>query len=124
MHHMSKELMPDVVDMDVVFKNFNQTKFVGLLEHYKESLCLLHDTLTGTMPAWCDCQGEAWHHVEIEHESHGVQEHDPTGDISEEDAIRIHELTASDHKLYRAATRRFKAEIAKAETKHGVKLSC
>lgn len=124
LHHMNMSLKHRVLDMDKVWKNFKEAKFVGLLEHYKESMCLLHETLTGGLPAWCDCTKGKWHEVGVEHESHGVQRHDVKQDLSAADARRIHKLTRSDHKLYKAAKKRFLEEVSKTEKKHGVKLMC
>lgn len=74
--------------------------FVGLVEHFKESMCVLEFLATHELPARCTCEQlrSYPHRHKI---THNVPQHDYRRDILDADVRRIDELTSLDKELYR-----------------------
>lgn len=113
------------VDKDLVLKNLRSIDFVGLVELYQESLCLLQVHALGKLPEYCNCQNaQAWNKfVQVRPESHGVERHS-LSDYSAETLQKVDELTAIDSLLYAEAVSLFKRNVEKVETTFGVKILC
>lgn len=121
MHHYSP--MPSMTE---VLTSFESLFFVGLVEHYQASWCVLyakaHD-MQSQLPAYCNCSSVDWASFPQTHVRHDVPPHS-LADLSHEDRSMIDELTQMDSHLYRAATQRFMREVSKVETHFHVKLLC
>ena len=110
--------------------------FVGISERFQESLCVFsavvreHHHAKG--PAWCNCSNtKAWASFdEDDHFRKTIQKHGHRGpshqasDLNAKELEAIQRLTSEDDKLYKFATQRFDAQIAKYEAKGILKLSC
>mmetsp|Transcript_31106 Transcript_31106/g.99281 ORF Transcript_31106/g.99281 Transcript_31106/m.99281 type:complete len:399 (+) Transcript_31106:102-1298(+) len=117
---------PRTINASRAIENMNRMWMVGIVEAYQESLCLLHATVTGALPATCDCERrreEADEGLPHHHETHGVAPHS-VDDHAEEVLALIDGLTAEDTLLYRAAVQRFVRDVRQVEQHHGVRILC
>jgi len=124
----SHHLMSDqVLHMDAAMRSFDELSFVGLVEHYQATLCLLHarsHDRRARLPAFCDCGNRtAWSSFRGRRESHGVPPHSPD-DLSREDRGMIDSLTQLDQQVYERAKRRFMQEVRAVERAKRVRLVC
>jgi len=102
--------------------------FVGLLEAYSESLCLLRIRETGQFPDECDCETERVGHtvdkpIEVKHITNGVQKHN-ISDYSEDVLKKVDKLTSLDKVLYELGKARFLADVQEAEKRHHKRILC
>lgn len=102
---------------------FKRTAFIGLVEAYTESLCLLHIQERNEFPDWCECTGEVERPTRQSNETHGSKAHSLI-DYPDSVIAMIDNITAYDRKLYSLAKRRFLREIRAAEDKFGKKILC
>lgn len=114
------------VDNDQAIPIMKATTFVGITEHYQESMCLLFDKLQPetALPEWCNCENATqWSQFKSKHVTHRSRKHSVT-DMSQEDLEMIGKLTTKDKILYEAALNRFVHEIDELEKRKGIKVSC
>jgi len=107
-------------------RNMQAAYFLGLVEAYHESLCLLYAKVHGgTVPEWCDCKNSAqWRRTSWSHSiSHGAA-HLNESDVGPEILADVDALTAKDQLLYAAAVRRFVQEVREIEVKSGTTILC
>lgn len=112
---------PEHTDVQKAIDNMAKSKFVGILELYHESMCLLHAKTIGLLPSNCLCgqQNTDGEH----HNTHGVKQHS-VDDISEAVLEEVDQLTSGDRVLYSAALERFMQEVAEVERRLDVKFVC
>lgn len=121
---------PDHADVDLAVRNMKSAKFVGLVEAYHESLCLLSAKVDGKLSAGCNCENEdEWKTFSTTHATHYTVAANDTvkrkmTDFPEEVSNAIKDFTRGDLKLYEAAVARFVQDIDEVEKKHGVKVLC
>ena len=108
-------------DLEEAVRNLRSLWFVGILEHYKASLCLLMFQLQLPMTS-CSCEGQAAaQHV---HERHGIPKEHPTHVLPAAVRAKIEGLSAVDKELYRAAVAEFRERIAYVEATIGDTILC
>jgi hypothetical protein len=121
-HHETGK--PNEKIVDVAIENMLQANFVGIMEYYQESFCLLHVQLELKLPSWCNCEDkEAWSSFGQTHEDHGLQKH-READLTRQDRVLLDEITKDDRVLYDAATTHFLENIKATEARLGVKILC
>lgn len=104
--------------------NMNGIGFVGIMEHYQESLCLLHVQLDLQLPSWCNCEDQAsWSSFKQSSINLGKGEHH-VPELRTEERELLDNITQYDWHLYQAATDRFLEHIQAAEERSGVKILC
>lgn len=103
--------------------NLNATDFVFILEHYKESLCIMYARLHNAVPDYCECgKPELWAQMapdpDISNPEISIE------DLTEEDLKKVSTFTADDLQLYNFAKARFHRELADVEAKYEKKILC
>lgn len=113
------------VDMRYAIGNLDDAFFVGIVEAYQESICLLHFKMHGSgLPEWCACdKPEAWKSAPVHQDDHGAH-HDGMQNIPQEVLDEVDSLTVADRALYNLALDRFTAEVRDAEVATGMKIMC
>jgi len=115
---------PEHIDAELAVRNMQAAWFVGLVEAYQESICLLHAKANGTLPTFCDCtQPQLWDSFNGQHENHNA--HRQSVDAYPQEVLQeLDGIVAEDLVLYRAARERFVAELRQVEREHGVQVLC
>jgi len=110
--------------LDVALDRLGSAWFVGILEQYQASICLLHAKLGEALPPYCDCRRpELWKTFSGKEEN--IQEHRTDFKSLSKDTLRkIDEMTLADRALYKAGVQRFVREVREVEARHGTKLLC
>jgi len=115
---------PEEQDLSRAVSNMASTFFVGIVEAYQESICLLHAKLNDKLPKWCDCENEKeWNKAPVHQDDHGAS-HDATDDVSDEVLSMVDSMTENDRSLYNQALDRFMMEIDAAEKKFKTTIVC
>jgi hypothetical protein len=117
-----------VHQLTLAVENMERCFFVGLLERYQESVCLLYGKLFvgRPLPKFCNCDDRAaWNSFQLWHseESHSVKHHS-ISEVVPNDMRLVDDLITNDVILYKIATERFNREIRKLERSSGVRISC
>jgi len=108
-------------DMDIAIRRIQSLWFVGITEFYAQSICLLTEKATGTLPAYCVCgSGDQGNFT---HSDWGVKPHD-IKNVSQSTLSKIDYITSEDRTLYEVALKRFNAEIKEVEARHNVRMLC
>lgn len=105
--------------MQVLKERIANMSFVGIVEAYQESLCLLRIQETGTFPEECECATKQ----DETNANHGVKPH-MVSDYSKDVVEKVDKLTAIDRELYEFGKKRFFDEIQAAEDKYQKKILC
>eukprot|EP00746_Dinoflagellata_sp_MGD_P157239 gnl/MRDRNA2_/MRDRNA2_86150_c0_seq2.p1 gnl/MRDRNA2_/MRDRNA2_86150_c0~~gnl/MRDRNA2_/MRDRNA2_86150_c0_seq2.p1 ORF type:complete len:312 (+),score=45.24 gnl/MRDRNA2_/MRDRNA2_86150_c0_seq2:75-1010(+) len=112
-------------------QNMDNTSFVLLQPHYKESLCIMHEKLHGVLPDHCDCrQKDLWATVLPAGDPKGHAKYQAPGEakrneiLTEEDRLKIASFTKDDLALYEHALARFEQDVQTVEKKHNTKIWC
>jgi len=106
-------------------ENMDMFDFVGISERFQESLCVFSAVVTSRAPSWCNCSNtETWAAHKVTHHRSGKYPNHKVSDLTETQRELIQTLTSEDDKLYKLATKRFDAQIAKYEAQGILKLSC
>lgn len=126
---------PEKMDLDLAMRNMREASFVGILEAYQSSMCLLHAKfLGGRMPDYCNCENPAqWakydevREVRNPTDTHlGLSKissfHQPS--IPPELSRAVEDLTDLDRKLYQAAWKRFVEDARLVHSTTGVRILC
>jgi len=114
----------DKLNVDRAVENMQASFFVGIVEAYQESMCLLHAKTLNTLPTWCNCKDEkARKETGLLQASHGTVSHS-VQDVPKELLQDVDSFTEGDRELYRAAVHRFMNETREVEERHGVKILC
>lgn len=112
-------------NLTLAMLNMQDTDFMGIMEAYHESLCLLHVKALGQVPPDCHCEDKEtfrnYKHVAVD--THGTAEHH-LDDIPNNVLREARYVTFQDRMLYRQAVYRFTQEVRKVEAEHGVKILC
>ena len=100
--------------------------FVGVLEHYQQTICTLHALERGELLPFCDCTDKSqWSRFEG---NYTIKLHRPTrqSDNRSDDGhdALIDELTRLDRKVYAAAVHRLRRDASRVERAYGVRLWC
>lgn len=109
-------------DVDAAIKNMQSLWFVGVAEHFHESLCLWEYQYRGTLPIYCDCASGA-KRPPFKSDSHGVAHHS-VNDLSEDQLRRIDELTRHDRILYKEVIKEFMERLHEVEHTTGKTIMC
>jgi len=119
---------PKESDTEQAIMNMQETWFVGLLEAYQESLCLLYAKTHFKLPVFCDCtdstkwssfnQTHTAYHKHTTRTSHNVTDH------PKKVWQAVDQLTAGDRMLYKAAVQRFVFEVHEIEREFKTKILC
>jgi len=112
----------EMPDAELAVRNMQDLWFVGIVEAYEPSMCLLHAKLGHALPQWCHCKQsvEAEVHQENQQSTHSVALEELPGPV----LAMLDEITAADRQLYKAARVRFLREIDKVEKEHGFRIVC
>jgi len=97
--------------------------FVGLVEAYAESLCLLRIQETEEFPEECSCSDHVSSGTSQTHKTHGSKRHS-IGDYGEDVLKKVDKLTALDREIYELGKTRFFNDIRAAEQKYKKKILC
>mmetsp|Transcript_14754 Transcript_14754/g.33543 ORF Transcript_14754/g.33543 Transcript_14754/m.33543 type:complete len:357 (+) Transcript_14754:56-1126(+) len=111
------------VDSELAVQNMRKAWFVGIVEEYQVSFCLLEAKASKALPSYCDCtkpkewakfpgtKTNIWRYKE---------QAKPTPQLLEV----VDELTAGDRRLYRAGLQKFLEDVRAAEKELGAKMLC
>ena len=112
---------PDIVDSVNSLKDMH---FVGVLELYEESWCMLQYQLNGKLPDFgCSC--DEYDQLEVAHDSHGVpQTHQPIEDKTNSVLAAVDSLTEIDAQLWRHAISRLLKNLKAVQSATGRELYC
>lgn len=114
---------PEHIDVDRAVQIMHSASFVGILEFYPESLCVLHALVTGVMPTSCDCEKRGavpdfWHHNSCCGPPHDIHT------VTEDTIKLIDEITKADRHLYNEAVDNFLSTLRQIEDEQGVQILC
>lgn len=113
--------MPDAA---LAVEKMQSTWFVGLVEAYQASACLLRVKLGEALPAWCDCKRpDLWNSAPLTKENVNAKGHHES-DFSPEVLALVDKLTEADRILYVAARERFVKEIRGVERQYNTTILC
>jgi len=105
--------------------NLHMLAYVGIIEFYQESMCLIHVQEFDEFPAYCDCRdATAWGTFHDHHTDHGVAYHPSWSELTQSDIERIDKLTFEDWLLYTSAVKRFHADLQRVEQRFGKRILC
>jgi len=115
---------PMRADTDLAIRNMQHAAFVGVVEAFHESACLLSAKLLGELPVGCNCENQdEWNRFYVSNINHGVQHHS-LAEYPEHITTAVNKLVEGDRKLYRASVARFLEDIDVVERERGVKILC
>jgi len=128
-HHVWRGMPTSPDDALAVSQLDRKARFVGILELYEESWCLLNYQLRRILPAHCSCDGYGVLADLLKHERLSTPAHGEEGslDVSEFNSstiAAIDAITAMDHSVYQAALTRFFAELRDLEKATDATLIC
>ncbi|CAE7754313.1 unnamed protein product, partial [Symbiodinium pilosum] len=115
-----RHLLRQVDNVQKAIKNMRSLWFVGIMEHYKASVCMLMFQLQMSTES-CDCESQAT--AKQVHERHGVPDHDIRV-LPSTVRAKIDAMTAADKILYDAALQEFRERIAYVEAAIGKTILC
>mmetsp|Transcript_14902 Transcript_14902/g.38459 ORF Transcript_14902/g.38459 Transcript_14902/m.38459 type:complete len:788 (-) Transcript_14902:128-2491(-) len=123
-HHLWSD---GIKDREPSFVNsvtaMNELAFVGVVELYEESWCLMEYQLTGQLPDACSC--ERYHELVIPKETHNVPaDHMRVEDQPASVIQAVDSLTHADSQLYHHAVSRLLTTLAVAQKATGRHLFC
>jgi len=105
-------------------RHVHQAFFVGLVENYHVSLCLLSAKVNGTLPPGCSCADQGDEDTPRQsHFTHGVHLHSPEH-LPSSQLDMIDELTREDSWIYEMARKRFWVEVQRVERIFQAKIVC
>lgn len=111
-------------DLREAIDNVNSAAFVGLVEAYEESLCVVFARVRGSLPEWCRCGTvDSKQNVTFHKNDHGVKPHSVT-DYNQTVQGWVDELTRLDCALYKAARERFLRDIWLVESRFKTTILC
>eukprot|EP00747_Dinoflagellata_sp_TGD_P036124 gnl/TRDRNA2_/TRDRNA2_138287_c0_seq2.p1 gnl/TRDRNA2_/TRDRNA2_138287_c0~~gnl/TRDRNA2_/TRDRNA2_138287_c0_seq2.p1 ORF type:complete len:328 (-),score=30.73 gnl/TRDRNA2_/TRDRNA2_138287_c0_seq2:66-1049(-) len=108
--------------VELAIKNMRDSWFVGLVERYEVSLCLLYAKARGFLPSWCDCEHAG--DLSMPYGLHNNDRIQPRPDEVRRQILSTDLNNYSAELLYRAAEQRFLCEVREVEARHGVKILC
>lgn len=114
-HHVtSSTYVPDAHVREAIYKMRDHLEFVGLVELFPESWCLLLVRTLGTrpIPRSCNCLERV--SIQVPTYSHGVPPHSVSS-LPKDVLERIDALTTADTQLYVASMQRFLGEVVDVE---------
>lgn len=124
-HQTGNHHVDGPIHLEEAKKNLQATDFVFILDHFKESFCVMHARLHDTVPEFCNCENsEEWAKMEPLHSGLYHAPKHSTQDLTEEDLKKIKAFTQDDLALYTLATARFRKELADVEAKYGKRIMC
>ena len=98
--------------------------FVGVLEHYQQTICTLHALERGELLPFCECRDRSrWAQFNYTIKLHRPTRQSDNRSDDGHDAL-IDELTRLDRKVYAAAVHRLRRDASRVERVHGVRLWC
>lgn len=113
--------------VELAIQNMNQTYFVGIVEAYQSSLCLLHAKVHGRVPPSCNCEDKvAWskypdhHNNAVGYNDHHLKKLRLQRSVYE----TAHSMLKDDRRLYEAGWERLVREAKEVHEKHGVRILC
>jgi len=111
-------------DENLAIRNMQSAAFVGIVEAFHESACLLAAKMIGKLPIGCNCENQdEWAKFSMPKIDHGVQHHSITN-YPEEVTNAVNKLVEGDRQLYQASVARFFKDMDDVEREHGVKVLC
>jgi hypothetical protein len=120
--HIPK-IEPDWDDVkDIILSN--KMAFIGLTEHYKESVCIIHYIHSKTMPSHCDCTTQQQQQTKLQNRTHGVPHLLDVSDLSLSTLRKIDEITKVDVMTYQLSQKIFNETLQLVESESGIKLIC
>ena len=95
-----------------------------LVEHYQQTICVLHALERGELLPFCDCTDRSrWAQFNYTIKLHRPTRQSDNRSDDGHDAL-IDELTRLDRKVYAAAVHRLRRDASRVERVHGVRLWC
>jgi len=130
-HHLTCQLpfkYRRKLDVKQAVQNMQDSWYVGIVEAYQESVCLMHVKVFGKLPEYCDCTDPVrWGSFQQTHTSFHDNRNIRTPPVASQPKYvidLIDELTSLDQILYKASVERFLKDIKEVEDKHAVKILC
>mmetsp|Transcript_5324 Transcript_5324/g.6268 ORF Transcript_5324/g.6268 Transcript_5324/m.6268 type:complete len:382 (+) Transcript_5324:208-1353(+) len=130
--HGVKTYAMKIPNITLAFQNLHNYWFLGIVDYYEPSMCILVYTATESMPEKCDCRrkqknlntdprfpsifGHFWHH--------DVPIHDVKKDVPASTIYKMDMLIQKDLKLYELAVTLFLQKAKDLEERLGMKLIC
>ncbi|CAK0790765.1 unnamed protein product, partial [Prorocentrum cordatum] len=108
----------------LAIQNVEEAWFVGIVEAYQESLCLLYEQVSGALPDTCHCTDvDKWRGMKLTHVQHGITSRS-VSELPAQTIQLIDELTEGDRSVYRAGVARFLREVRRVEARHNTTVLC
>ena len=123
-HHRAggkADAWPRPAELDAALASLAAVEVVGLLEFYKESLCLFAYLATGALPADCACAASD---DGLTHTRHGVPAGYADEGLPDRVLRKIDALTGHDRALYNAGQARFFKHVRQVERQTGKTIAC
>lgn len=106
----------------------SEVKFVGVMDLYQESMCLVHVRSKGVFPSYCDCQGPNWAEFPTKKGGDGLliepEKLEQETALGPAELKLIDNITAFDRQLYDAARERLIHDIREVELLYGKTIYC
>eukprot|EP00746_Dinoflagellata_sp_MGD_P141040 gnl/MRDRNA2_/MRDRNA2_74202_c0_seq2.p1 gnl/MRDRNA2_/MRDRNA2_74202_c0~~gnl/MRDRNA2_/MRDRNA2_74202_c0_seq2.p1 ORF type:complete len:351 (-),score=60.69 gnl/MRDRNA2_/MRDRNA2_74202_c0_seq2:72-1124(-) len=115
--------------IEEAIQNLHEMYFVGILEYFKESLCVLYTKQHDEFPSWCNCEDkEAFNSWAPSHFGEKPTREkfktNPYVDVPLKLRKQMNHFVSDDLQLYKLAKERFHREVDETEAKFGKKLMC
>lgn len=105
-----------------------KVEVLGVMELYRETLCLVHYRASGRLPEWCACGSDATVAKKHTHVTHGIKPRRGGDELQPATAAGIDSLTrtADAHHVavYAGAVRHLLAELRTVEELTGTRVLC
>lgn len=115
-----RDVHPEEVNTQLAIENLNSLWFIGIVEEYETSVCLLHARARGELPLGCACDSRDL----LQTTGSNSNDHTARPVISDEAQALLDRLTTQDQVLYEAAVARFHEDVAAVEAEFGVTILC
>ena len=101
-----------------------KVEVLGVMELYRETLCLVHYRASGRLPEWCACGSDATVAKKHTHVTHGIKPRRGGDELQPATAAGSDSLTRTDVAVYAGAVRRLLAELRTVEELTGTRVLC
>jgi len=109
---------------DEAMVNIHKLYFVGVMELYQESLCVLLTMVRGFVPSFCDCEDpHSWNSFETVWDDYGAPAHSKT-DLNDDQINTIKTMAADDMLIYSAGVSIFMDVARQVEAKYNTRIVC
>uniref|UniRef100_A0A7S2G1F3 Uncharacterized protein n=1 Tax=Alexandrium andersonii TaxID=327968 RepID=A0A7S2G1F3_9DINO len=117
--------IPPEQDAELAIRNMKESFFVGILEAYQASICLLQAKLASSLPEYCECRDSAQQATFLKKfKNENQNDHKAQPFLPSEVSQDVDMLTDVDQMVYREAWKRFVEEARQVEHTHGKRILC